>query len=92
MVEAIHIIMDVFRANYLCDLDQLIVVVTPFEKRLFLEQHTSHHATSRPDVQAVVIVIVVQKEFGALEVPRGHAAVKSLCRLVEVSQAPIHDF
>lgn len=43
------------------DLDKLVVVVLTLEERLFLEDHTSKHATQGPDVQRVVIDLQVDK-------------------------------
>ncbi len=60
---------------YLGDADQLVVVVVSVEEGLLLEDHTGEHASQRPEVQTVVVLLEVHQQLGALEVSRGHTHI-----------------
>ena len=46
--------------------------------------HACKHASERPDVQRVVVLLKVHEQFGPLEVPGGDTHVVLLARVVEL--------
>ena len=50
------------------NLNQLIVVIFTLEEWFFLENHTSEHASKRPDIKGVIVGLKINQEFWALEV------------------------
>ena len=58
--------------GYLGDLDELVVVVLSVEEWLLLEDHAGEHAAQGPHVQRVVVLLEVNQQLRALEVPRRH--------------------
>jgi len=91
VLKTIDILVNFLRANYLCNLDELIIIVSATEEGLLCKNHPSKHAASAPNVKRVVIVVVAEKQFGRFEVPAGDTHVESLRGLVEVSQTPINN-
>ena len=62
-------------SSYLTDLNELVIIIGSMEEGLLLEDHSSEHAAQRPHVQAVVVLLEVHQQLGALEVPGRHAHI-----------------
>lgn len=58
-VVLLDVLVQVVSAQDLRDLDKLVVVVTPLEERLLLENNAGEHGSSAPDIEGVVIVDIV---------------------------------
>jgi hypothetical protein len=86
-----HVLADRSGADNLGDLNELIVVITAVEEGVGHEDHASEHATERPDIKRVVIILHVDKKLGTLEVTRSNANVVLGVRVVELSKSPIDD-
>jgi len=89
VVHSIDIGPDIICTDHFSDPYQLIVVVTPFEKWLLDEDHTSEHAAGGPNIQLVVVIVVTEEELGRLEVPRSDPHVESLRWEVVICEAPV---
>jgi hypothetical protein len=74
-----------FCAEDLGNLYQLVVVVFSLEERLFLENHACEHATQTPNVKRVVINLEVNEKLGTLEVAGSNSHVVLLIGMVELS-------
>ena len=70
--------------------NELIVVVFSLEERLLLEDHTSKHASERPDVEGVIVHLQVNEELRSLEVSTSDTYVVFLARVIEFSKTPIN--
>lgn len=53
------------------------------------QYHRGEHRAGRPDVEGVIVIVVVDQQLRALEVPRSHAHVVVLPHVVELSQSPV---
>lgn len=51
--------------------------------------HTSIHTPQTPHVQTVIVLLEIDQQFGALEVPRGDPDVVLGPRVVEFGETPI---
>lgn len=60
------------------------------EKWLLAENHGCEHGTKRPQVEGIVVFLVVHKQFGTLEVPRSYTDIVLSSGVVELSQTPIN--
>jgi len=60
------------------------------EERLLLEDHTSKHASERPDIKRIVVDLEINEEFRSLEVSTGDTYVVFLARVIEFSKTPIN--
>lgn len=69
----------------------MVIVVVAVEERLFSENHGGQHAAKGPHVLRVIVHLVSQLKFRALEVPRGNSYIVLLPRVVEFGQAPIDE-
>ena len=59
----VDILMQVIVAENLHYFDELVEVVTAFEESVNFENHSGHSAPERPNVQAVVIRLVVYQQL-----------------------------
>lgn len=55
----LHIFVKVVGSKNLGDLHELVSVAIPHEEGLFLEDHRGEHGSSGPNVQGVVVVVVI---------------------------------
>ena len=78
-------------AENLGDSHQLIVVVVPVEEGLLAEDHAREHATQRPHVQRVIVILEVDQQLGTLKVPGRDAHVVLLRRVVKLREAPVDE-
>lgn len=53
------------------------------------QYHRGEHRAGRPDVERVIVIVVVDQQLRALEIARSHAHVVVLPHVVELSQAPV---
>ena len=60
------------------------------EERLLLEDHTSKHASERPDIKRVVVDLEINEKFRSLEVSTSDTYVVFLARVIEFSKTPIN--
>jgi len=74
-----------FCAEDLGNLNQLVVVVFSLEKGFFLENHACKHATQTPNVKRVVINLEVNEKLRTLEVAGSNSHVVLLIGMVELS-------
>lgn len=54
-----------------------------------MSYHRREHGSSGPDIQRIIVVIVVNQQLRSLEVPRCHPHVVILTHVVELSQPPV---
>ena len=71
------------------DFNKLIIVVRALEERVDLENHASHRTAKRPDVQRIVVELILDKELRSLVISGGHPHVVLLAGFVKVGQAPV---
>ena len=71
----VQVIEQVFRAEDLSNLHQLIRITIPVEKGLLAENHAREHGTQAPHVEAVVVLLEIDEQLGAFEVAAGDADV-----------------
>lgn len=92
-IECYVVLVDVCKelvsAEYLGDLDELVIVVLALEERLLLEDHAREHAPKRPNVERVIVGLQVDEELGALEIAGGDSYVVLLAGVVKLGEAPI---
>lgn len=86
-----HVVVEFFSAQHSSYLLQLVVVVAPFEERLFVKNHASHHHPQGPDVEGVVVKLVSDQQLWSLEVPRTDPDVVVFVGQVKLAQAPVDD-
>ncbi len=63
--------------KHFCYLLKLVEIVSPFEKRLLIENllnspqtyHPCHHNAQWPNIEGIMVVLVGDKEFRTLEIP-----------------------
>lgn len=85
----VEVLKELVSAEHLGNLDQLVRVALAVEERLLAEDHGRKHGAQRPHVQAVVVLLEIDQQLGALEVARCHTHVVLGRRVVELSQAPV---
>mmetsp|Transcript_87004 Transcript_87004/g.193546 ORF Transcript_87004/g.193546 Transcript_87004/m.193546 type:complete len:309 (+) Transcript_87004:276-1202(+) len=73
------------------NLHQLVLVVITVEEGLPSEDHAREHAPQAPDIQGVVVELVVHQKLGALVVARGDPHIVFFARMIELCQAPIDE-
>jgi len=61
------------------------------EKGFFLENDCSQHAAETPCVKRVVLHLVVDQQFGALELAARHADGEVARRVEELAQSPVDE-
>lgn len=88
---SVQVVKEVVGAKDLSDLHQLVGVALAVEKWLFSENHRGEHGSKTPHVQAIVVLLEIDEQFGALEITRGHANVVLGTRVVELSEAPVDE-
>ena len=54
--------------------------------------HGGKHGAGGPNVQRVVVIVVVHQQLRPLEIPRSHSHVVILSHVVELSQSPVNQF
>ena len=85
-----HVIFKVLHSHHVHDPRQLVVVVTPLEESVDAEQHTGKGAPKRPNIERVVILLIVDEQLRSLVIARGDTHIVFLVWLVEVGQTPIN--
>jgi hypothetical protein len=65
------------------------LVVSPFKKWLSNEHHSSKHAANTPNVKAIVIMPVYNKELRCLEIPGCNTHIIRFMRDVIVCKSPV---
>ena len=85
----VEVVKQIVGPEHLSDLDELVRVAVAMEERLFPKDHGREHGTQTPHVQAVVVLLEVDEEFGPLEVARGNSYVIFGSGVVELGKTPI---
>ena len=75
-------------AQHLRDAHELIVVVVPVEEGLLAEDHPREHAPEAPHVEGVVVILQIDEELRAFEVPGRDANVVLLRGVVKLRDEP----
>ena len=86
----VEIVEQVIGTQHLGDLDELVRVAVAVEEGLLAEDHGGEHGAEAPHVEAVVVLLEVDQQLGALEVARRDADVVLGARVVELGQAPVY--
>lgn len=87
----VEIVEQVVGSQDLGNFDQLVRVAVTVEERLFAEDHRCKHGPQAPHVQAVVVLLEVNKEFWTLEVAGCHPDVVLCSRVVELGKTPVDE-
>jgi len=87
----VQVVEQVVGAEDLGDLDELVGVAVSVEEGLLAEDHGGEHGAQAPHVQAVVVLLEVDEQLGALEVARGDADVVLGAGVVELGEAPVDE-
>ncbi len=85
----VEIVEEVICTEDLGNLDQLIRVAVAMEERLLTEDHRGKHGTKTPHIQAVVVLLEIDEQLGALEVARCDTDVILGPLVVELGKTPI---
>lgn len=51
-----------------CDFLELIVIIAPLKERFFLENHSCEHCPQAPNIQTIIIILVVYKQLRSFKV------------------------
>jgi len=86
----VKIVEELIGSQDLGNLNQLIGVALAMEEGLLAEDHGRKHGAQAPHVEAVVILLKVYQQLGALEVARRHANVVFGTGVVELGETPIN--
>lgn len=86
----VKVVKELVGAQYLGNLDKLVGVALAVEERFLAENHGRKHGAQTPHIQAVVVLLEINKQLRTLEVSRCYANVVLGGRVVEFSQTPIN--
>lgn len=86
----VEVVEELISAEDLGDLNELIRVALAMEEGLLAEDHGGEHGAQTPHVQAVVVLLEVDKQLGALEVAGSDTDVVLGARMIEFSETPIN--
>ena len=87
----VQIIKQLLRTEHLRNLNQLIRITIPMEERFLPKDHTRKHGAQTPHVEAVIVLLEVDEQLGALEVARRDAHVVLGALVVELGKAPVDE-
>lgn len=87
----VQVIEEVIGAEDLCDFDKLIRVALAMEEGFLSEDHGREHGPKAPHVQAVVVLLKIDEQLGALEISTRHTYVILSSRMVELRQSPVDE-
>mmetsp|Transcript_34396 Transcript_34396/g.76400 ORF Transcript_34396/g.76400 Transcript_34396/m.76400 type:complete len:237 (+) Transcript_34396:737-1447(+) len=73
------------------NLYQLIIVVVATEEWILSENHACEHAAQAPQVQGVVVVHQIYKQFRPFVVAGGYTHIVFSGRVVELCKAPVNE-
>lgn len=85
----VQVVKQIVRAKHLGDLDELVRVAVAVEEGLLAEDHRGKHGAEAPHVQAVVILLEIHQQLGALEIARSDPHIVLGAGMVELGQAPV---
>jgi hypothetical protein len=85
----VEVVEQIVRSEDLGDLDELIRVAVAMEEGLFPKDHRRKHGTQTPHVQAVIVFLEINQQFGPLEIARGNSNVILGSGVVELGKTPI---
>lgn len=66
---------EVIGAHHLCDSNQLVIVVRALKEGVHAEDHAGKSAAETPNIERIVVELVVYKELRAFVVATGHSHV-----------------
>lgn len=71
---------------------QLIIVILTMEKWLLLKDNPCKETSQTPNIQTIIIVLVIQEELRWLEITRCHSTIVIFVGKVKLSQSKIYQF
>ena len=86
----IDVIQEVICSQDLSDSFKLVVVACALEKGINLEDETGQHASGGPDIEGVIIELVVDEEFRSFVVSGGDSDIEFSVGEEKFSEAPIN--
>ena len=87
----IEIIEQILGPQNPCDLNQLVRITVPVEKRLFPENHAGEHGAQAPHIEAVIVLLEIHQQLRPLKVARRDADVVLGACMVEFRQPPVDE-
>ena len=87
----VQVVEQVVSAEDLGDLDELVGVAVSVEEGLLAEDHGRKHGAKTPHVEAVVVLLEIDEQLGALEVARRDADVVLGAGVVELGETPVDE-
>ena len=87
----VQVVEQVFRAEDLSNLHQLIRITIAVEKGLLPENHARKHGAQAPHVETVVVLLEIDEQLGTFEVAARHADVVLGACVVEFRQPPVDE-
>ena len=85
----VEVVEEVVGAENLGDFHKLIRIALAVEEGLLPEYHGREHCSETPHIQAVVVLLEINEQLGALEVSARHTYVILGSRVVEFGQTPV---
>lgn len=86
----VQVVEQLVRAENLGNLYKLVRVRIAVEKRLLAEDHRGEHGSKGPHVQAVVVLLEIDQQLRALEIPGRDTDVVLSSWMVKLGQTPIN--
>mmetsp|Transcript_12929 Transcript_12929/g.36903 ORF Transcript_12929/g.36903 Transcript_12929/m.36903 type:complete len:382 (-) Transcript_12929:17-1162(-) len=90
-IVSVKVVEQLFGAEDLGNLHELVVVVMAVEEGLLAEDHPGEHAAQTPHVEGIVVLLQIDEELRAFEVTRGNADVVLSAGVVELRQTPVDE-
>ena len=90
-VVLVQVLVKFFSTQNLGNPNQLVIVVVSVKEGFFPKEHGSQHASQRPHVEGIVVHLVVDEEFGSLEVSAGNSHIVLLTRMIELCESPVNE-
>jgi hypothetical protein len=87
----VHVFVKIIFAQHAHNSNQLVEIVASLEKGLNFENHTSHGAAERPDVERVVLESIIDQKLRAFVVSASNTHIVLFVWEVEVSEAPVDE-
>lgn len=61
-----------------CNFLELIIIIAPLKERFFLENHSCEHCSQAPNIQTIIIILVVYKQLRSLKVSWCNSHLKQI--------------
>jgi len=89
-LEFVYLLDQIFCAQHLGYPLQLVEVVVPVKEWFLLEDDCCKHAAQTPDVQTLVLHVVIHQQFRPLEVSAGYPHRQVAGWIEELTQPPVY--